>query len=93
MVDATGTVFDLNDVLIKVLQQLERQLMRLRDDDLQLAAEWQQRCALRGRSVELKSGRQTIRGTCLGIDADGGLRLQTPSGEERFFGGMITKTG
>lgn len=93
LVDATGTVFDLNDVLIKVLQQLERQLMRLRDDDLQLAAEWQQRCALRGRSVELKSGRQTIRGTCLGIDADGGLRLQTPSGEERFFGGMITKIG
>lgn len=93
LVDATGIVFDLNDVLITVLHQLECQLMRLRDDDRQLAAEWQQRCALRGRSVEMESGRQKSRGTCLGIDADGALRLQTTAGVERFFGGMITKIG
>ena len=91
LVDTTGTVFELTEVLVGVLQELERQLARLRDDDQQLAAEWQARCALRGRSVELESGRQRIEGTCLGIDADGALMLQTSAGQERFFGGVITQ--
>ena len=93
LVDTTGTVFDLNDVVIGVLRELERQLTRLRDDDQGLAAEWQQRCALRGRPVELESGRRRIKGTCLGIDADGALMLQTLAGQERFFGGVITRIG
>ncbi|MEE3370517.1 MAG: biotin--[acetyl-CoA-carboxylase] ligase [Planctomycetota bacterium] len=91
LADTTGTVFDLTEVLVVVLGELERQLARLRDDDPQLAADWQARCALRGRSLELESGRQRVQGTCLGIDADGALSLQTPVGQERFFGGVITQ--
>tara|TARA_B100001123_G_scaffold248973_1_gene277999 strand:- start:112 stop:993 length:882 start_codon:yes stop_codon:yes gene_type:complete len=93
LVDTTGTVFDLTGVLVEVLGEFERQLARLRDDDRQLAAEWRARCALRGRFVELEAGRQKIQGTCLGIDADGALMLQTPTGQERFFGGVITQIG
>ena len=91
LVDTTGTVFDLTEVLVGVLGELERQLVRLRDGDRQLAAEWQARCALRGRSIELESGHQRFVGICLGIDADGAIMLQTPVGQERFFGGMITQ--
>lgn len=91
LADTTGTAFDLTGVLVEVLRELERQLARLRDDDPRLAAEWQARCALRGRSLELESGRQRVHGTCLGIDADGALRLQTSEGQERFFGGVISQ--
>ena len=91
LVDTTGTMFDLTEVLVVVLRELERQLARLRDDDPGLAMEWQARCALRGRSLELESGRQRVQGTCLGIDADGALRLQTSVGQERFFGGVVTQ--
>ncbi len=90
LVDVTGRQYDRTDVLIGVLQQLERQLTRLADHDPELPADWQKRCALRGRTVEVDMGKRRTTGTCQGIDPDGALLLSTNDGPVRIFGGTVT---
>ena len=91
LVDATGSYFELNDVLISVLRHLERQITRLRNDDPMLPSEWQRRCALRGRSIDVATGHRSRTGRCQGIDEDGALVLLTEAGLERFFGGVVAR--
>ena len=91
LVDATGNHFELNDVLISVLRHLERQIARLSKDDPGLPSEWQRRCALQGRSIDVETGQRRKTGRCQGIDEDGALVLLTESGPERFFGGVVAR--
>jgi len=91
MVDATHKKYSLNDVLIGILQHLERQLARLSCGDPSLADEWQQRCALLGRTLEIDAGSGRTTGVCQGIDRDGALVLLTEGGPSRFFGGVVTQ--
>ena len=87
--DETGMTFDRTSVLTTLLQQLDRDLKRLANAEESLIETWQSRCVLRGRMVSLDSGQRIVTGLCLGIAADGALRLQSPNGEQRFYGGVI----
>lgn len=52
---------------------------------------WQALDALRGKPVRVTDGAQQFGGTCLGIDADGALRLRGEGGQERsFHGGEVS---
>ncbi|NIL97779.1 MAG: biotin--[acetyl-CoA-carboxylase] ligase [Planctomycetales bacterium] len=90
--DVTGQSLCLNQVLIAILRQLERQLTRLGHRDEQLAADWQRRCALAGKNVQIVSQGRHTTGACQGIDADGALLLQTADGLARFFSGVVAKS-
>ena len=48
---------------------------------------WQALDALRGRRVRVLDGARQHEGLCLGIDADGALRLDCEEGGERVFHG------
>ncbi|MCX7419968.1 MAG: biotin--[acetyl-CoA-carboxylase] ligase [Planctomycetia bacterium] len=87
--DETGVMFDRTSVLATLLQQLDRDLKRLANAEGSLVETWQSRCVLRGRMVSLDSGQRVVTGLCMGIAADGALRLQSPNGEQRFYGGLI----
>lgn len=87
--DETGLTFDRSGVLKTLLQQLDRDLKRLAESDHSLVECWQSRCVLRGRNVSIDSGQRVVTGLCLGIADDGALRLQTPNGEQRFYGGVL----
>lgn len=87
--DETGTTFDRTHVLTLLLQQLDEDLKRLAGSDESLVENWQSRCVLKGRVVSIDSGQRVVSGLCLGIADDGALRLQTPNGEQRFYGGVI----
>lgn len=84
-----GTPLDLTDVLIAVLRGIERDLALLGDSDPALPARWRRLCLLSGRSVAIYNGGRAVAGTCLGIDDDGALLLQTEAGPRRFLGGVV----
>ena len=52
---------------------------------------WQAMDALHGKPVRVTDGAQQVEGMCLGIDADGALRLRDEAGHERsFHGGEVS---
>jgi len=63
----------------------------LAQDDPLLPEGWRQRCPLAGRQVSLRAGDRTVSGLCLGIDDAGALLVDTPSGTERCFGGVLVR--
>jgi BirA family biotin operon repressor/biotin-[acetyl-CoA-carboxylase] ligase len=79
-------------LLIRILQQLEKQLGRLVADDPQLAEDWQHQCTLRGLTVTVNTGTSTTTGVCQGIDEQGALVLLTEAGPVQMFGGVVETT-
>lgn len=91
MRDETGIESDRHEVLVRLLRQLDEDLRCLAESDPSLTERWQSLCVLRDRTVSLDSGQQQITGLCLGIAADGALRLQMASGEQRLYGGTVSR--
>ncbi len=90
MFDVTAKYYALTDCLLQVLERLSGGLDALAADDPRMAEAWSRRCLLRERMVELRVGPRLVQGVCQGIDRDGALVLQTPRGNERFMGGVVT---
>ena len=89
--DATGKNFSLDDVLIRILQQLDQQLRRLACNDTTLLTDWQQRCQLTGRRLEVSTENRQVTGVCQGIDQHGALVLMTETGLVPVVSGTITE--
>ena len=89
--DESGAEFDRNKLLSDIVRQLEVDLRRLAANDPSLPNRWQSLCVLRDRTVSLDTSQQVVTGRCLGIADDGALRLQTHSGEQRFYGGVVRR--
>ncbi|WP_437202800.1 biotin--[acetyl-CoA-carboxylase] ligase [Planctomicrobium sp. SH664] len=87
--DVLGEAADRQQVLISILQQLERTLKSLGGDDPALLHEWRRRCYLTGYTVQISDVAGETTGLCLGVDGDAALRLQTSSGPKRFFSGTV----
>ena len=81
----------LADVLIRVLRRLEKRLSWILSCGNELQEEWRRRCLLTGREVQIETGSRQLAGTCLGIDADGALLLETDNGRETCLSGVVTK--
>lgn len=91
MRDETGIESDRHEVLVRLLGQLDADLRCLAASDGALRERWRSLCVLRDRTVSLDTGRQQVTGLCLGIADDGALRLQTASGEQRLYGGVVSR--
>ena len=90
--DATGTTHSRTDLLKDLLTQLWQSLTRLGSDLPRLREDWRRLCLLTGRSVVVTDqGRGVVAGTCLGLDDDGALRVQTDGSVERLFSGVVTE--
>jgi BirA family transcriptional regulator, biotin operon repressor / biotin---[acetyl-CoA-carboxylase] ligase len=79
------------DVLLVILKQLDSRLKYLVSSFDALSNEWSERCLLTGRTVEIEFHARRISGLCRGIDEDGAILLDTPTGRERFLSGVVTK--
>jgi BirA family biotin operon repressor/biotin-[acetyl-CoA-carboxylase] ligase len=90
LVDALQFELDRDDLLIACLQQLERRLDELRRKSTDLVDQWRAYHLLQGRTLEIDAYDRRLRGTCVGIDDDGALLLETPTGLQRCLGGVIT---
>jgi BirA family biotin operon repressor/biotin-[acetyl-CoA-carboxylase] ligase len=88
--DATGRKHHLTDVLVQILGQVAERLQLLRQGGLDLSGHWESRCLLRGRTVRVTAGNQQTIGVCRGIDPQGALLLESSTGVERCFAGVVT---
>ncbi|MSR56394.1 MAG: biotin--[acetyl-CoA-carboxylase] ligase [Planctomycetaceae bacterium] len=89
--DATGLEFDRTQVLLAWLDRFSANLSALAADSPALPAGWQSRCVLTGQTIELQAGDRAVRGVCRGIDVDGALLVDTPTGPERLYGGVLVR--
>ena len=78
------------DVLVGVLQRLESRLDWIGRGDVELRDEWSHRCFLTGRNVQVEVGPRRLVGSCLGIDVDGALLINTAAGQERCLSGFVS---
>jgi BirA family transcriptional regulator, biotin operon repressor / biotin---[acetyl-CoA-carboxylase] ligase len=87
----TGAEVSRLAVVVSLLEQFDR----LYDEFLQHGMEpvrkaWQELFAMRGKTVRVESGQSSVTGVVAGIDEDGALLLQLPSGElERVLSGDV----
>ena len=89
--ELSGQPLDRTDVLVRLLQSLFDVINRLGENDSRLVDEWNRRNLVAGEPVTVTNGDTSVHGTCLGIDADGALRLSTESGPERFISGTLRR--
>ena len=76
-------------VLIQVLDEFERQLVRLELHDPQLPLAWQHLCWLLQKKLNAQVGRQIFAGICMGIADDGALLIETGSTITSIYGGSL----
>lgn len=78
-------------VLSAVLSQFARVLPALAANDPALAARWAGLDTLRGHAVRVQLGDRLLAGVAQGIDARGGLCIETPTGATTLFGGQVLR--
>lgn len=87
--DAAGGAVDPTDLLVDLLQRLEFHLQQLAVEHDDLPRLWQSRCVLTGRHVDIDQNDRRHSGLCRGIDADGALLLDSPTGPLRLHAGVV----
>lgn len=88
--DAVGKPFELTEVLVRQLRQIEHRIASVVENSDDLAELWRARCMLEGRSLTIEVGPNQVSGVCHGIDDQGALIIQTESGIERCFAGTVS---
>jgi BirA family transcriptional regulator, biotin operon repressor / biotin---[acetyl-CoA-carboxylase] ligase len=91
LVEHDGMQRDLTEVLIGVLDEMDRMWRQLLEGDFEKPASiYRERCFLTNRIVRIKqAGGSTIVGVCQGIDALGRLRVHTERGETAVVSGTV----
>ena len=87
--DETGGPLDLTEVLVQILEAFQNRFEQWQRGDQDLVRTWQSRCALTGRPVQVDVGRQTVRGMCCGIDADGALIVEARGRRHLLLSGSV----
>lgn len=91
LIDLTDQAVDRTELILRVLQSLDGWLDQLAAAPAQVGRRADAVCLQLGRLLTLELGEFQARGTCLGIADDGGLRLNTPTGERVFYSGVLLK--
>ena len=90
MIDLDGRHRDLTEVLLAVLDRFDLRWRQLLYENFgPLAAAYNERCLLVGKTVTVLSGSRTVIGRCQGIDADGSLTLWTEHGPLNLVAGHV----
>lgn len=87
--DLVGKTVSAEDVLIGVLQSLERHFELLVSAPEEMQIIWRRYDFLVGRHVTVGDAHETVSGTCEGIADDGSLWILTIAGPRRLYGGVV----
>ena len=87
--DFTMKEHDLQQVLIGLLQALEKRINQLAASDPGLPAAWEQLSWLTHRRVEVQTNGSSITGICHGIDTDGALLIEDAFKTHRIYSGTV----
>ncbi len=91
LVEATSIGVELEALLGELIHAIDLRLRALGNDAASIVNEFRENCLLTGRPVTLLMAAGTVRGECLGIDAEGALRLATENGEQKYFAGVVSE--
>ncbi len=89
LAEAIGRPFDLTETLLAVLERIARELEQLAAADPEQASAWNEYSLLKNRRLTVVSARGPVEGRCREISADGALHLETPTGPQRIFSGVV----
>jgi BirA family transcriptional regulator, biotin operon repressor / biotin---[acetyl-CoA-carboxylase] ligase len=89
--DLSGREHDRTALLIDLWHRLEELFSQLREGPKEVAARADSLCLQRGQTLTLGWTGHKVTGVCLGIAADGGVRLETPAGVETFLSGSVER--
>ncbi|MEQ9406240.1 MAG: biotin--[acetyl-CoA-carboxylase] ligase [Fuerstiella sp.] len=87
--DLTGHLFDLTDVLVRIITAMESTVDGLSTDPSRVLRDMNVHNILNGRDVVLGVGDTRLHGTCIGISDTGALQLQTSQGPQTLVAGTI----
>lgn len=86
----TGELIDRNELVARLNGNLQHVLARHHHEGfLGFQHEWEQAHVWQGRSVSLIAGNHTVDGVVLGVDGQGGLRMNVNGVEKSFSGGEL----
>lgn len=89
LIDQTGQAVPLAEVLRCFLEHFRPLWQQAGSAELSLPGLWEPYCLLRGKSVTVQDDRSRVEGTCVGLDEDGALLVQTPAALQRVVAGTV----
>jgi BirA family biotin operon repressor/biotin-[acetyl-CoA-carboxylase] ligase len=91
LVDLTSGECDRTELLVTYLANLRPALGQLADSPHELARYADRLCLQHGERLTIDSAGRQFTGICTGIADDGALVLDTPTGPERIYSGVLVK--
>jgi BirA family biotin operon repressor/biotin-[acetyl-CoA-carboxylase] ligase len=95
--DATDTTHNLEDLLVLLLNQLDKNFSLLKSNQLDISTLWNSRCMLNHSDISIAIGQTdqqplNYQGRCCGVASDGALLLEIDGEVEPFYSGIVHKT-
>lgn len=87
--ELAGRQFDRTEVLVLLLDRLQELLGRLAADPIAVGGRYDDLCLQRGRTLTIQTPATATTGRCAGIATDGALLLETATGIQKFYGGVV----
>lgn len=84
-----GTKICRAELMLSVLDHLSDRLTTESLHGSPEQTEWERFCILRGKQVTVRTPRETISGTCLGLAPDGALRIQSNGATQLIVSGEV----
>lgn len=80
------------ETLAAILRHLDADFQSLTTNPKSLTNRWRERCFLTGKFISIGDVERTLSGTCLGLEDDASLLIQTEAGPQRCYAGVVTVT-
>jgi len=87
--DLTGKECNPTELLVELLEHIERVFSQLAADPRQIGARADALCLQHGQTLTVTLGSRSTQGRCAGIAPDGALMLETPDGRQSFCTGVL----
>lgn len=89
--ETSGRTHKLPQVLTVILEHIERTIDSMTTRRNWLPDQWNQLCLLKGTNVAVDAGRHSFEGLCQGVDQQGALVVDTPSGRKKCISGDVRR--
>lgn len=89
LVELAGRPMDRTDVLLTLLDEIRGSLSRLAVEPDAFGLRFDEACLQVGHDLTIENAGQRTTGRCAGIAADGALLLDTFSGRQKFYSGVL----
>jgi len=91
--ELSGRTFDRTALLLELLRNLEGAVRESAAAPEEFGRRFQELCLQLGHELTIEAGGRQSVGRCAGIAADGALLLETASGWEKFYSGVLRHQG